>query len=68
MKVVFYLLLSFLFIACLILGYVDYNHLQTDYKLEAKIQRINNKNVQMLKKINNFCLEFTKNKKEVGKK
>ena len=63
MKVVFYLLLGFLFIFCLGLGYVDYTHFKTNYKLELKIQKLNNKNEIMVKKIDDFCLEFTKNKK-----
>ena len=57
-KVLFYIILAILFITSVGLGYIDYKHISNDYKLELKIQKINNKNVEILKKINTFCVEF----------
>lgn len=60
MKVVIGLFIAFLLVSCLALGYIDYRHLKNDYSLELKIKKINNKNKEMLDKINSFCLEFQK--------
>lgn len=66
MKVLFYIILAVLFITSAGLGYIDYKHMSRDYALELKIQKINNKNVQMLKKINSFCLQFNNKIKKGG--
>ena len=58
MKVLMYILMGFLFLTSLGLGYIDYNHFSNDYKLKLKIQKANNKNRILNHKIDGFCYQF----------